>query len=78
MLRWLARFVLFRVLGARVLAVLAILGFIRRQLAGRKATTTRTRPTPEQRSAASRRSTSKIGSTPGSESTSRSGSTSGR
>jgi hypothetical protein len=65
MLRWIARFVLFRVLGGRALAALAIAGFIRRLLAGRRASITRTGSTPS-------RSTSASGST------SRGGSTSGR
>lgn len=78
MLRWLTRFVLLRILGARVLAVLAILGFIRRQLAGRKATMTTTRSTRESRLTTSRSSTSKGGAPAGSGSTSRGGSTSAR
>jgi hypothetical protein len=36
MLRWLARLVLYRFLGGRALAVLAILGFVRRLLGGRR------------------------------------------
>ena len=55
MLGWLIRLVLFRILGPRVLAVLAVLGFIRRQLAGRKTTATGTRSAAEP-SSASRRS----------------------
>ena len=42
MLRWIARFLLFRVLGGRALAALAVFGFIRRMLAGRRASITRT------------------------------------
>jgi hypothetical protein len=67
MLRWIARFLLFRVLGGRALAAFAVVGFVRRLLAGRRATITRTGPgsTPS-------RSTSADGSTP------RSGATLGR
>jgi hypothetical protein len=46
MLRWIARFLLFRVLGGRALAALAVVGFIRRMLAGRRATITRMEPSP--------------------------------
>ena len=47
MLRWIARFVLFRVLGGRALAALAVFGFVRRMLAGRRATIiARTRSAP--------------------------------
>ena len=47
MLRWIARFLLFRVLGGRAIAALAVVGFIWRQLAGRRATTiVRTRRAP--------------------------------
>jgi len=47
MLRWIARFLLFRVLGGRALAALAVVGFIRRMLAGRRATViARPRTTP--------------------------------
>jgi hypothetical protein len=57
MLGWLIRLVLFRILGPRVLAVLAVLGFIRRQLAGRKTTATRTQSASEAPSSPSGRST---------------------
>ena len=53
MLRWIARFLLVRVLGGRALAVLAIVGFIRRILGGRRATViARTRATPPPSAAA--------------------------
>jgi hypothetical protein len=64
MLRWIARFVLFRVLGGRALAALAVFGFIRRMLAGRRASITRTGSTPS-RSSSVPRSTSGSGSAPG-------------
>jgi len=65
MLRWIARFLLFRVLGGRALAALAVFGFVRRMLAGRRASITRTESTPSPLTPAG-------GSTP------RRGSTSGR
>lgn len=72
MLRWLTRFVLFRLLGGRALAALAIFGFIRRQLAGRRTATVGDGSTSPPRSTSARGSTSKDGST------SRTGSSPGR
>jgi hypothetical protein len=76
MLRWIARFVLFRVLGGRALAALAVVGFIRRLLAGRRASITRTGSTQPRSSPPSGSTTN--GSTSRSGSSSSSGSSSGR
>jgi hypothetical protein len=68
MLRWIAKFLLFRVLGGRALAALAVFGFIRRMLAGRRAAITRTGPGPEyppSPSASAGESTPRSGSTLG-------------
>jgi hypothetical protein len=64
MLRWIARFLLFRVLGGRALAALAVVGFIRRLLAGRRASITRT-GSAQPGLGSSSRSAPRSGSTPG-------------